>query len=227
MLPVNQSLSRLVKLRVMPSVVSTMMSAVIISRLVRTISATLSHILVRALPHTGIIAVAVRMIITAIALASMGVMPTQCTSFHMTDPDYAAGAVTIAMFMGIAAVRLAVMGVKSRLCTAFHRTDPDHTAGAVTIAACMIVPAVSLVIVKVVSDLRTPLHRTYADRAAGTVAIASRMSVSTIGCIVMCVQPGSRTTLHRTHGTYRFHRGTCLTMMSMSRHRHNDHSCHQ
>ena len=115
------------------------------------VTAALSHILVRALSHTGIVTVAVRMIIPAIAPASVGVLSAQCTPLHMADPDH----------------------------------------------------------------------------AAGTVAIASRMSVSTIGCIVMCVQPGSRTTLHRTHGTYRFHRGTCPTMMSMSRHRHNDHSCHQ
>lgn len=152
-------------------------------------TAALSRILVRALSHAGIVAVAIGMIITAITLASVGVMPAQGAPFHMADPDHAAGTVTIAVLMGISAIGLTV--------------------------------------VKMISRLRTPFHRTYADRSAGTVTITSRMVISTVSCIVMCVQPGSRTTLHRTHGTYRLIRGTCLTMMSVSRHRHNDHSGHQ
>lgn len=107
------------------------------------ITAALPCILVRALSHTGIVTVTVRVVITAIALTSMGVLPGRRTSFHMTDPHNTAGTIAIAIFMRISTISLAVMGVIPRLRTAFHRTYTDYATGTVTIAACMIIPAVS------------------------------------------------------------------------------------
>ncbi len=99
------------------------------------VTAALSHILIRALSHTGIVTVAVRMIIPAIAPASVGVLSAQCTPLHMADPDHAAGTVAIAVLMSISAIGLTVVGVISRLRTPFHRTYADRPAGTVTVAA--------------------------------------------------------------------------------------------
>lgn len=192
---------------------ASMMAAVVSAA---TITAALPCTLVRTLSHTGIVAVTVGMIISAIALTSVGVLSCQGTSLHMADPDNAAGTVAITVFMGISAVCLAVVGVITSLRTAFHSTYPDHAAGTVAVTGRMIMAAVHLAVVKVIARLRTTFHSTYADSSAGTVTVTSRMGISTVSRIVMCVQPGSRTTIHRTHGTYRIIRGTCLTMMSMS-----------
>ena len=142
------------------------------------VTAALSHILIRALSHTGIVTVAVRMIIPAIAPASVGVLSAQCTPLHMADPDHAAGTVAIAVLMSISAIGLTVVGVISRLRTPFHRTYADRTAGTVAPASRMGISTVSCIVMCVQSGCRTTLHRAHGTYRLLRGACLTMMSVS-------------------------------------------------
>ena len=142
------------------------------------VTAALSHILVRALSHTGIVTVAVRMIIPAIGLTVVGVISRLRTPFHRTYADRPAGTVTVAAGMIVTAVGLAVVKMISRLRTPFHRTYADRTAGTVAPASRMGISTVSRIVMCVQSGCRTTLHRAHGTYRLLRGACLTMMSVS-------------------------------------------------
>ena len=104
------------------------------------VTAALSHILVRALSHTGIVTVAVRMIIPAIGLTVVGVISRLRTPFHRTYADRPAGTVAPASRMGISTVSCIVMCVQSGCRTTLHRA---HGTYRLLRGACLTMMSVS------------------------------------------------------------------------------------
>lgn len=108
--------------------------------------------------------------------------------------------------------------VAARLPYTLSRALPaalSHT-GIIAIAVRMIIAAISLAVMCVLPCLRTALHRADTYHTAGTVAVPAFVVISAVSLAVVGMIACLRTALHRAHGTNRFRRGICLTMMSVS-----------
>ena len=97
---------------------SPVVAAVMTTRLSGALSITLSGALSGTLSitlsgtvHTGIIAIAARVIIATIALAAMGVLTGRRTALHRTNTDHPAGTVAVTSGMSIPAVGCIIMCV--------------------------------------------------------------------------------------------------------------------